>query len=62
MAHKVQAWILALTAAVIGAILIGTVVHDLIGLSRWRIREEALAGAALIGIACAAQSLFRRIK
>ncbi len=60
MPHRTQLRILALTAALVGAVLIGVVAHDLIGLSRSKIRAEALGGAALIGMMCAAQSLLRR--
>ena len=59
MTRRFQLWVLALTAAIVGAVLIGTVAHDLMGLSRWKIRQEALAGAALVAIMWTAQSLFK---
>jgi hypothetical protein len=60
MIRKAQIGILGVVSALIGAVLIGTVAHDLMGVPRALIREEALAGAAMLGIVCAAQTLLRR--
>ncbi len=62
MPNRTQIRVLALAAAIVGAVVIATIAHDLMGVSPWRIRQDALAGAALIGIVCAAQSLFVRPK
>lgn len=59
MISKNQLRILALVVAILGAVVIGTVAHDLLGVSRLRIREEALAGAALVGVLWTAQTLLR---
>jgi hypothetical protein len=50
--------------AIIGAVLVAASVvwlaHDLMGVPPWILREDALFGAALIGVACAVGELRRK--
>ena len=54
--------ILAVVAAIVAASLLGIVTHYGLGIARGTIRADALASAALIGVALAGGALLKRNK
>ena len=48
-------------AAGLTALLLGTLAHDVLGLSRTDIRMDALASAAVLGVVCGVSYLRRPV-
>ncbi len=59
MAERTIATICAVLGAGLTAILVGTLAHDVLGLSRIDIRTDALASAAVLAVVCGVSYLRR---
>jgi hypothetical protein len=59
MTERTIATICALLAAGLTALLLGTLAHDVLGLSRNDIRTDALASAAILAVICGVSYLRR---
>ncbi len=59
MAERTVATICAVLGAGLAAILLATLAHDVLGLSRTDIRTDALASAAVLAVVCGVSYLRR---
>ena len=62
MTERTIATICALLAAGLTALLLGTLAHDVPGLSRTDIRMDALASAAVLAVVCGVSYLRRPVQ
>jgi hypothetical protein len=62
MTERTIATVCALLGAGLTAILLGTLAHDVLGLSRMDIRTDALASAAVLAVVCGVSYLRRPVR